>query len=114
MSNERDDDDLIGEGALEETKLSRARWQPLFINGIEMSRRLGIAKGEWPRVRRYFEGKGMPKKDPIVGKWFWPAMVFWLYQYYGILKHDSGPPDGKENWGPPPPRTYQKRRRIKE
>lgn len=84
--------------------------QPLFINSTEMARRLGIAEGEWPRVRTYFEGKGMPAKDPVVKKWYWPAMVHWLNHFYGI-SDEPVVRDGKENWDPPPPRTFQRRGR---
>ena len=88
--------------------------QPLFVNSTEMARRLGIAEGEWPRVRTYFEGNGMPTKDPVVKKWFWPAIFHWLNHFYGISDHGSLVRDGKENWDPPPPRSYSRKRRIKE
>lgn len=72
--------------------------EPLYINDTEISARLGIAKDEWPRVRQQFERDGLPAKDPVVKKRFWPAVERWLLNRHGISNSVPVPPDGKENW----------------
>ena len=72
--------------------------EPLFVNDTEIMQRLGIAEGEWHRIRVYFEGEGLPKKDPIVKKRFWPAVEKWLFTRYGVSDNILLPRDGKENW----------------
>lgn len=71
---------------------------PQFLSDAEIGRRLGIAEGEWPRVRTAFEREGMPAKDPIAKKRFWPAVEQWLLNRHGISNSVPVPPDGKENW----------------
>ena len=73
--------------------------ETVYLSDAEIGRRLGIAEAEWPRVKREFEAEGMPAKDAITKKRFWPSIVWWLYKRHGLL--DGGatlPVDGKENW----------------
>jgi hypothetical protein len=88
--------------------------EALFVNDTEIMRRLGIGDDAWPSVRTYLEREGLPKKDHIIRKRYWPAIEAWLNQRYGAGGHEYVPPDGKDNFDEPSPRTYQRLRRIKE
>lgn len=93
MSSE-DDDENLGHGNIPKHPM----WtyvvpDPLYVMDAEIGRRLGINEKDWPRVRCQFEIEGMPRKDPVVKKRYWPAVKLWLDQ-----RHAFDGPDGKENW----------------
>lgn len=71
---------------------------PQFLSDAEIGRRLGIAEGEWPRVRTAFERDGLPRKDPVANKRYWPAIERWLLARYGFSDSVYVPPDGKDNF----------------
>lgn len=98
MSMEDDDENLKRGNAPDNPVWTRDVREPLFVNDTEISRRLGINDKEWPRVRVYFEGEGLPKKDPVIKKRYWPAIEHWLNHRYGISDNAPEVPDGKENW----------------
>ncbi len=75
-----------------------APFAPLFLSDAEVGRRLGIAEGEWPRVRTAFEREGMPRKDAVANKRYWPAIERWLLARNGFSDSVHAPPDGKDDY----------------
>lgn len=114
MSKEPDEDDFRKWYPAEKAITIRVAFEPLYISDAEIGRRLGIGLDMWPRVKMQFEREGWPSKDSIINKRYWPAVEHWLNHRHGITNGEVLPPDGKDNFGPYPPRTYQKRRRIKD
>lgn len=69
----------------------------MYLSDDKLRERLDISARRWPVVRAAFERQGMPGKDPVVGKRYWPAIEKWLMQ-----RHDAAyqPPADteKETW----------------
>lgn len=69
----------------------------MYLSDQQLRDRLDISARQWPRVLTAFEREGMPGKDPVVGKRYWPAIEKWLMQ-----RHDAAyqPPADteKETW----------------
>lgn len=79
--------------------LARPSTETLFVNETECCARLGIAESSWPAIRRQWDLRGFPRKNPETGKYLWPAVRAWVF-------HDNGfhanltvePDDGEERW----------------
>jgi hypothetical protein len=74
--------------------------RPCYLSDADIARRLLISRHEWPFVRTQFETEGMPAKDAITKKRYWPAVVAWLDARHGIGAAFSDPfrKRGEEHW----------------
>jgi hypothetical protein len=46
----------------------------LFLCEAELARRLGIGERRWRQMVPQLEREGLPRKDPAIGRRFWPAV----------------------------------------
>jgi hypothetical protein len=79
--------------------------QGLFPCEAEVARRLSQSDKRWRTVARQLEREGLPKIDPVMGGRFWPAVVAFFRNRYGLGSaavdgivseaSDGGP----EHWG---------------
>lgn len=69
----------------------------LFPAEDEIARKLSKTPSEWRAVAILLERDGFPRVDPIMGGRYWPAVIAWFNNRYGITS--VGPPavDGTEN-----------------
>lgn len=47
---------------------------PLFLSETKIAERLGIGQAKWKTVSVQYERIGMPRRDPISGLRYWPAV----------------------------------------
>jgi hypothetical protein len=85
------------------TKTSPLEPSCLFPDEKEIARLvLGSRASEWPVLVHAFEMDGLPKRDPLTGARYWPAVKAWFDARYGIATPASPvplAPDGVEDWG---------------
>lgn len=75
----------------------------LYCSEAECARRAGFGLSRWRKLAKSFERLGMPRKDAITGRRYWPAVVAFLDRHNGMAEGPAGraveqlQPDGKEN-----------------
>lgn len=71
----------------------------MYLSDNEIRQRLNIPEKKWRPVVTYFERQGFPRKDPLVGMRYWPAVENWLLQRYsGGLALRTPDLEETENW----------------
>jgi hypothetical protein len=70
---------------------------PLYANEAETARRLGISQDRWRAARRVLEPQGLPKRDSLFNRRFWPAVEAFFNRRYGLETSDTSPEVWKEN-----------------
>jgi hypothetical protein len=60
---------------------------------------LGVGAKNWATLAAIWEREGLPRKDPMTGMRFWPAVQLFLMRHNGI-RDAAVPtqPDGSETW----------------
>ncbi|WP_336801443.1 hypothetical protein [Kaistia sp. MMO-174] len=72
----------------------------LYLFEIEVAQRVGVSEKAWRRLAPVLERDGLPRKDALIGKRYWPAVRAWLDRRH--MTHGTIPTsaqDGEENWG---------------
>lgn len=72
----------------------------LYLVEKEVAARVGVSEKAWRRLAPMLERDGMPRKDALIGKRYWPAVRAWLdrrHMTHGSIA--SSAQDGEENWG---------------
>ncbi|WP_374330458.1 hypothetical protein [Aestuariivirga sp.] len=72
----------------------------LFLSEAETARRLGKSLSDWTAIATVLEREGLSRVDPLFGGRYWPAVIAFFHNRYGL--HSIGSvghmtPDGKEN-----------------
>ncbi len=72
---------------------------PLFLTEAEIAQRVGVSPAEWTGTAVVLERHGLPAKDALFGRRYWPAVKAFLDHRAGL----TGPavpaqPDGLENF----------------
>lgn len=74
----------------------------MFLSDTEIRERLNIPERRWKPAVETFERMGFPRKDPLVGLRYWPAVEAWLTRRYlaGASSATVAAPeaDETENW----------------
>jgi hypothetical protein len=55
----------------------------LYVTETECASRLGFSPGTWDRLRVRYERLGMPRKDPISKRRYWPAVRAFFDRHNG-------------------------------
>jgi len=81
----------------------RAAVAPLFPTDAEIARELfGEEKSAieaWQILVAALERRGLPHKDPVTGRRYWPAVKAYLDRRAGLRDHDVPPTgDGQESF----------------
>jgi hypothetical protein len=69
----------------------------LFVTEAEIARRLGQTRHEWAAKAKVLERHGLPRRDPLIGGRYWPAIVAFFNRRYGVSNVEVSQPDGGEN-----------------
>jgi hypothetical protein len=69
----------------------------LFVTEAEIARRLGQTQREWAATAEVLERHGLPRRDPLIGGRYWPAIVAFFNRRYGVSNVEVSQPDGGEN-----------------
>jgi hypothetical protein len=69
----------------------------LFVTEAEIARRLGQTRREWTAKAEVLERHGLPRRDPLIGGRYWPAIVAFFNRRYGVSNVEVSQPDGGEN-----------------
>jgi hypothetical protein len=72
----------------------------LYVTEAECASRLGFAPGTWGKLRARYERLGMPRKDPISHRRYWPAVRAFFDRHNGAAGDNpvaSGEDLGTEN-----------------
>jgi hypothetical protein len=78
-------------------KSLEVRKQGLFPCEAEIARRLSQEPHEWAAKAVILERHGLPRIDPMMGGRFWPAVLQFWNQRYGLTRIEVFQPDGGEN-----------------
>lgn len=71
----------------------------MYLPDTEIRQRLNIPEKKWGPVVEHFERRGFPRRDPLVGMRYWPAVEAWmLKRYSGENTLRTPEPDETENW----------------
>lgn len=72
----------------------------MYLSDTEIRERLNIPERRWRPAVEHFERMGFPRKDPLVGLRYWPAVEAWLMRRYldGADNATIVAPDETENW----------------
>jgi hypothetical protein len=68
----------------------------VFLDEDEIARRLNQKSVDWAAKAPILEREGFPKRDPIMGGRYWPAVLTFWNRRYG-LSTVSPSTDGQEN-----------------
>jgi len=72
-----------------------------FIDEADVFRMLGATRESKVSIIAQLDREGFPKRDPIVGKWWLPAITAFFDRRAGIAPVDQPATiraDGEENW----------------
>jgi hypothetical protein len=69
----------------------------LFVTEAEIARRLGQTRCGWAAKAEVLERHGLPRRDPLIGGRYWPAIVAFFDRRYGVSNVEMSQPDGGEN-----------------
>ena len=71
----------------------------MYLTDTEIRERLNIPEKKWSPAVQHFERQGFPRRDPLVGKRYWPAVEVWLLKRYSEgIRMQYPEPDETENW----------------
>lgn len=71
----------------------------MYLSDSEIRQRLNIPEKKWKPAVAHFERQGFPRRDPLVGMRYWPAVENWLLQRYSAATSMQTPePEEAENW----------------
>lgn len=71
----------------------------MYLPDSQIRERLNIPEKRWAPVVQQFERQGFPRRDPLVGMRYWPAVERWmLARYSGESALRTPQPDEEENW----------------
>lgn len=71
----------------------------MYLSDTEIRQRLNIPEKKWKPAVSHFERQGFPRRDPMVGMRYWPAVENWLLQRYSVGPSLQTPePEETENW----------------
>ena len=93
--------------------MAAPKLDPLFADEAEIARRLGITSAEWTATAIVLERHGLPAKDALFGRRYWPAVRAFLDHRAGLT--GAAPPaqlDGLENFDDRPPGRDRSRSRA--
>ena len=73
---------------------------PLYKTDAEVSELVGVGRDKFGALAKAWEKSGFPKRDPVVGKRYWPACRAWLDRRNGLATTAATglAPDGDEHW----------------
>ncbi len=75
------------------------RRQGLYSCEAEIARRLSVSEKAWRRIAPALERESLPRKDPLFGARYWPAVRAFLDRRNGLhARITLSQPDGKEMW----------------
>lgn len=86
-------------GAMPHSALASAAGGKLYLVEKEVAQRVGVSEKTWRRLAPVLERSGLPRKDALIGRRYWPAVRAWLDRRHAI--HGTIPSsaqDGEENW----------------
>lgn len=70
----------------------------MYLPDSQIRERLNIPVKRWAPAVQQFERQGFPRKDPLVGMRYWPAVERWMMaRYSGALPVRSPEPEETEN-----------------
>jgi hypothetical protein len=72
----------------------------LYLTEAEIAHRvLGEDAIHWPDLAAVWEKEGLPRRDPMTGMRFWPAVDAWFKQRHGLTRQAvPTQADGVETW----------------
>ena len=71
----------------------------MYLTDTEIRERLNIPEKRWSPAVQHFERQGFPRRDPLVGKRYWPAVEVWLLKRYSDgFPLRNAEPEEMENW----------------
>jgi hypothetical protein len=72
----------------------------LYMSDQELIALFGCGEKKARAAIRILEKQGLPLKDPLIGKRYFPAVTKFLDRRHGVEPHFSPSliPDGKEEW----------------
>ena len=73
----------------------------LYPSDREIRERLGLSERRWASILPVWERQGFPRKDPLTGARFWPAVEKFLLHRHDLGGEHSIPSsvsDGAECW----------------
>jgi hypothetical protein len=71
----------------------------LYLYEKEVAARVGVSEREWRRLVPILEREGLPRKDALIGRRYWPAVRAWLDRRHSLnATIASSAQDEEENW----------------
>ena len=56
----------------------------LYISEDEIASRVGVGRKRWRSLAATLERDGLPKRNPVIGKRYWPAVRSFLDRMEGV------------------------------
>lgn len=83
--------------------MPRGTGSALYMSEHDIAARvLGGDARRWPELAAMLEREGMPRKDPLTGMRFWPAVERFLLRRHGVTSaRVPAKVDGMETWSEP-------------
>lgn len=69
----------------------------LYVSETECATRLGFTRSSWQRLRSRYERLGMPRKDPVSQRRYWPAVRAFFDRHNSVAV--SNPADSDDDKG---------------
>jgi len=66
--------------------------RPLYMTEAEIAKAIGISDKRFREVALVWERDGFPRKDPQIGRRYWPAVRAWLDRRHNMGRETSGGP----------------------
>ena len=74
-------------------------FDPLYLDEAEIARRVGVTPAEWTGTATVLERHGLPAKDGLFGRRYWPAVKAFLDHRAGLTGAAvPAQPDGLESF----------------
>lgn len=71
----------------------------MYLPDSEIRKRLNIPERKWQPAVLHFERMGFPRRDPMIGMRYWPAVEAWMMQRYsGGSTLRTPDVDEEEDW----------------
>lgn len=71
----------------------------LYLYEKDVAARVGVSEREWRRLVPILEREGLPRKDPLIGRRYWPAVRAWLDRRHNLGANISpSAQDEEEDW----------------
>ena len=76
-----------------------AKPDPLYLDEADLAQRIGLPIEDWRAVATVLERAGMPLKDTLFGRRYWPAVKAYFDRRAGLTNAAiCSQPDGLENF----------------